>query len=178
MKVITQNEIPHELHEALTTPPRQVIVNYTDAQVNYGFDEKPNFDYCRQHNIDCVDIGRRGGAFVVNKGDIGIGIVVKTLDNSKALDIEEKFVQHLKEKGFNVTQDSNDVLIDGYKVFAWASHYYKEYDALFMSIHFTMSVDVELIQKICTKPMNKVPKGLSDFGLTREDILSFIERTV
>ena len=178
MRIVTQKDLINELHLGLLNPPRLSIVDYTDIQVNYGFDAKPNFDYCQKYNIDCVDIGRRGGAFVVNKGDIGIGIVVKTLDNSKALDIEEKFVQYLKEKGFNVTQDSNDVLIDGYKVFAWASHYYQEYDALFITVHFTMSVNIELIKQICTKPMTKVPKGLPDFGLTREDIFKFIEGVV
>lgn len=178
MKTITQNEIINELYLALISPPRMVVVNYIEPQVNYGFDDKPNFTYCREHNIKCVDIGRRGGTFVVNKGDIGIGIVVKTLDNSKGFEIQDKFIEYLKSKGFNVVLNNNDILIDGYKCFAWSSHYYKEYDALFISMHFTMSVNIDLIKEICTKPMNKVPKGFLDFGITREEILEFIEGVI
>lgn len=178
MKIITQNEVLEELRDGLQKQTKCVIVEYTENQVNYGFDDKPNFDYCEKNNIPCVDIGRRGGTFVVNKGDIGFGYITKGIDNTIGKFIHSKFIEFLKGKGLNVTSNSNDILVDGYKVFGWASNYYKDFGAIYITAHFTLSVDLELIKNVCTKPMNKVPKGLSDFGLTREDILSFIERTV
>lgn len=171
---ITQNEINEEIRKGIETPNRFAIVEYTDLQVNYGFDEKPNFEYCKQNNIPCVDIGRRGGAFVINKGDIGFGCVVRGLDNTIGYLITNKFVEYLVEKGLNAIYDSNDILIDDYKVYGWSSHFYRDNNALFISCHFTMSVDLDLIEKICTKPMSKIPKGLKDYGITKEQILDFI----
>jgi lipoate-protein ligase A len=174
MKIITQNQVLKELEDGLRTQSRCVIVEYTNNQVNYGFDDKPNFEYCRRYDIACVDIGRRGGTFVVNKGDIGFGYITKGLDNTVGNLLYNKFAEYLKSRGLNAETKNNDVLVDGYKVFGWASHYYKEYDAIYITAHFTLTVDVELIKNVCTKPMNKVPRGLTDFGIMREDIIDFL----
>ena len=176
MKTITQNQVLKELEDGLKTQSRCVIVEYTADQVNYGFDAKPNFEYCQKHDIPCVNIGRRGGAFVVNKGDIGFGYIEQGCNNKIGEAIYDRFVQFFLNKGLNATQCSNDVLINGYKVFGWASHYYKDFDAIYITAHFTLSVDVELIKNVCTKEMNKVPKGLNDFGIIKQDVISFLEQ--
>lgn len=176
MKIITENEVLQELADGLKTQSRCVIVKYLQPQVNYGFDDKPNFDYCEKHNIPCANIGRRGGTFVVNKDDIGFGFITKGLDNTIGISIYNGVYEFLKSKGLNVHQKGNDVLVDGYKVFGWASHYYQEYDAIYITAHITLSVNIELIQNICTKPMNKVPKGLNDFGITQKDVIEFLEK--
>lgn len=178
MKIITQNEVLEELRDGLINQSKCVIVEYTSNQVNYGFDAKPNFEYCQAHNIPCVDIGRRGGAFVVNKGDIGFGYITNGLDNTVGELLYNKFAEYLKEKGLNAEAKDNDILIDGYKVFGWASNYYKEYDAIYITCHFTISVDLELIKNVCTKPINKIPKGLSEFGISREEVKEFIIKTL
>lgn len=139
------------------------MVNYTENQVNYGLDDKPDFEYCYKHGINCVDIGRRGGAFVVNKGDVGLGHVTKGLDNTMGDKISSNFLLYLKNKGLDAVSLGNDILVDGYKVFGWASNYYKDYNATFVTMHFTMSVNLDLINSICTKPMKKVQNGLSNF---------------
>lgn len=175
MKVITQNEVLKELKEGLETKSKCVIVSYTDNQVNYGFDAQPNFEYCEKHNIPCVNIGRMGGTFVVNKDDIGFGYITQGIKNEIGIALCDELTNYLKNKGFNVTQESNDILVDGYKVFGWASYYYKNFDAIYITAHITLSVNLELIQNICTKPMNKVPKGLNDFGVTRDEVIQFLE---
>ena len=178
INIINQNEILSELQKGFEKAPRLAIVLYDDNQVNYGFDEKPNFEYCEANNIECVDIGRRGGAFVVNKGDIGVGFVDVGLNNSFGLFLYREFEKYLQNKGLNANAIDNDVLVDNYKVFGWASHFYKEHNAIFISCHFTMSVDIELIKNVCTKPMNKVPRGLSEFCITNEDIMEFILNSI
>ena len=175
MKIITQNEVLYELQDGLKNQSKCVIVEYTENQVNYDFDDTPNFEYCERNNINCVDIGRRGGTFVVNKGDIGFGYISKGLDNTIGELVYNQFANYLKSKGLKVEQVSNDILVDGYKVFGWASNYYKEYDAIYITAHFTLSVNIELIKNICTKPMNKVPRGLSDFGITQADVIAFLQ---
>ena len=134
MNIVNQNEIVNELQAGLKHPNRTALVVYEESQVNYGLDAKPNFEYCKEHNISCVDIGRRGGAFVVNKGDIGLGYVGKGLDNTIGELLYNKFVEYLKSRGLNAVAVDNDILIDGYKVFGWASNYYKEYDAIYITI--------------------------------------------
>jgi hypothetical protein len=178
MRIVTQNDLVYELQAGLKNPDRIALVDYTENQVNYGFDAKPNFEYCNAHNIKCVDIGRRGGAFVINKGDWGIGYVGKGLDNSLGEKVYKSFEKYLQTRGFNAIAVGNDILIDGYKVFGWSSHYYKDYDAIFITMHFTMSVDIDLIKSVCTKPMNKTPKGLKDYGISRNEIKDFILSTM
>ena len=178
MNYVTQNDLVSELQAGLIEQPRTALVDYTERQVNYGFAEKPNFEYCAEHGIPCVDIGRMGGAFVVNKGDIGLGHVAKGFDNTVGYEIYMKFTEYLKNKGLNAEANDNDILIDGYKVFGWASKHYQQQDATFITCHFSMSVDIELINAICTKPMNKIPKGLSDFGVTREEVINFLENYI
>ena len=109
------------------------------------------------------------------KCDIGFGYITKGLDNTVGELVYSKFVEYLKNKGLDVTSNGNDILVDGYKVFGWASNYYKEYNAIYITAHFTLSVDLELIKNICTKTMVKVPKGLNDFGIYKEDIIEFLE---
>lgn len=176
MNYVTQNDLISELQGGLKEQPRTALVDYTDLQVNYGFDEKPNFEYCKEHNIPCVDIGRMGGAFVINKGDVGLGHVAKGFDNTIGFEVYNRFTEYLKSKGLNAVAKDNDILIDGYKVFGWASYHYQKADATFITCHFTISVNVNLIKSICTKPMNKIPKGLSDFGITRKEVIEFLER--
>ena len=116
-----------------------------------------------------------GGTFVVNKGDIGFGYITKGLNNTIGFSLYNEFTKFLQEKGLNAVKQDNDILIDGFKVFGWASYYYKEFDAIYITAHITLSVNLELIQNICTKPMIKTPKGLSEFGITKEDVIEFLE---
>lgn len=178
MNIITEKEIISELKAGLQNPNRTALVLYENTQINYGFDDKPNFEYCKQHNLAFVDIGRRGGAFVVNAGDVGLGHVAKGLNNDFGELLYSAFLKFLLSKGLNAIATENDILINGYKVFGWASHYYKDYDATFITIHFSMSVDLDMIKSVCIKPMHKVPKGLNDFGIYREDIIQLIENVV
>lgn len=176
MNYVTQNDLISELQNGLKHQPRTALVDYTDFQVNYGFAEKPNFEYCKEHNIPCIDMGRMGGTFVINKGDVGLGHVAKGLDNTIGEEIHYQFTEYLKSRGLSAEAKENDILVGGYKVFGWASKHYQQQDATFITCHFTMSVDLDLVNAICTKPMNKIPKGLNDFGITRENIIQFLEK--
>ena len=178
MIIVTQNEINNEIAKGLINPNRFVLVDYSNTQVNYGLGEKPNFDYCDKNNIPCVDIGRRGGAFAINKGDLGFGCAVPTLNNDIGERMTKSLLEFLIDKGLNAEIHENDVLVDGFKVYGWASNYYKEYDVLVVMCHFSISVDLEMIKGACLKTMNKVPKGLSEFGIGREDVSNIIKTTL
>ena len=40
----------------------------------------------------------------------------------------------------------------------------------FYGAHISFSVDLEQIESVCTKPMEKIPAGLNEFGVTREEV--------
>ena len=51
INIVTQNEIVSELQAGLKNPNRTAIVMYEETQVNYGFDAKPNFEYCKEGRV-------------------------------------------------------------------------------------------------------------------------------
>lgn len=69
-------------------------------------------------------------------------------------------------------------MVDGYKCFGFATNYLADYGKLLTTCHFTLSVNIDLIKAICTKPMVKVPKGLADYGITQQEVIEFITKFV
>ena len=88
------------------------------------------------------------------------------------------FVDWLKSKGLNAEYVSNDIVVDGYKVCGMAITRYGriDYTAGFIGIN----TNLDNIKAICKKPMVKVPKGLSEYGITTEEaeqmFLDFCEK--
>ena len=79
----------------------------------------------------------------------------------------------MKEKKINVIIADNDLLIDGkYKCGSYSSRRFN--DILYTAVHISIRADVDMIHSICLKPMNKLPKGLSEFGITTDEIKNFI----
>jgi lipoate-protein ligase A len=77
-------------------------------------------------------------------------------------------VSWLKSKGLNASFVSNDIVVDGYKVCGMCITRYGsiDYTAGFIGIN----TKLEDIKAICRKPMTKVPKGLSEYGIATEEI--------
>jgi hypothetical protein len=78
------------------------------------------------------------------------------------------FVELFKAKGLNAVYEDNDILVDGYKVCGTSGVRFGrvDYTALFIGIN----TNLEDIKTICTKPMVKIPKGLSEYGITIDEI--------
>lgn len=133
---------------------------------------------------DCTKLGYEvsvarynGGVIVGNKGDVAI-IHFQKINNGWYHRFVSCFINWLKEKGLNVFYDGNDILVDGYKVCGMAVVRYGriDYTAGFIS----MNPNMEHIKALCKKPMEKVPKGLRDYGITTEEVeqmfLNFCEQ--
>ena len=83
-----------------------------------------------------------------------------------------KLKNYLTDKGLNCKIAENDLLVDGYKCGSYMS---RNIDGvIYTAIHISINMDVDLIKSICTKPMVKIPKGLSEFGITTDEIKNFI----
>ncbi len=123
--------------------------------------------YCQEHDYTILDTKHTGGVVVVNAGDISV-IHFGDIGN----DWMHRFAKHLiewyQEKGLDATFDGNDVLIDGYKISGLSATPYGNIQ--YSTIHIGINTNLEDIKAICKKPMNKVPKGLSEYGVTTEEI--------
>lgn len=118
-----------------------------------------------------------GGVILTNAGDFEIAHF-GAFDNGWVNRCADSLADWLKEKGLNAEHKDNDVLVDNYKVCGTCVTRYGNID--YTGIHVGINTKLEDVKKICTKPMVKVPKGLSEFGIATEEVkdwfLSFCEK--
>lgn len=107
------------------------------------------------------------------------GVTLICLSNQKPhIDWPVKLAAYLKEKGLNAEYDGgkhNDVTVDGFKVAGFGIVPIPDTDYLYHGIHVSINADADEINRICKKPMKKVPKGLSEYGITREEIIKCLD---
>lgn len=144
---------------------------------NYVFtgyqNNKINNDNLKKYNAVVLNFPNEGGAIVTSAGDFDLGHFSKNINNKFGIQLLEKVKEYLKEKNINVILADNDLLIDGkYKCGSYSSRRFN--DILYTAVHISISADVDMINSICLKPMNKIPKGLSEFGITTDEIKNFI----
>lgn len=122
---------------------------------------------CKAMGYEIYEAYYNGGTIVGNKGDIAFAHFNR-VENGWMDRFVEYFVGWLKDKGLNAAYESNDVLVDGYKVCGVCTTRYGriDYTAGFISIN----ANLDHIKAICRKPMVKVPKGLSEYGVTTEEV--------
>lgn len=163
------------LPELLQSDNRTVLVTSDKIYVLNGVENSLNFDYCGQNNIEILQTRHFGGTIVNFKDDLCVGNYQKRFN-----DFGEKFTDTLNNffisNGLNSCIEGNDILVDGYKVASSMSTNVN--GTLYTAFHITVNCDLELIKKVCTKPMVKVPKALTDFGITKQEIIDFIQKEI
>lgn len=124
-------------------------------------------DICTSMGYEVYEAYYNGGTIIGNKGDIAFAHF-DHIDNGWMKRFVSYFLEWLKSKGLNATYESNDILVDGYKVCGLCVTRYGriDYTAGFISIN----ANLDHIKAICKKPMVKVPKGLSEYGITTEEV--------
>lgn len=124
-------------------------------------------EVCDALGYEVVETYNNASTVVHSKGDILFGHFC-TVDNGWCERFVAYFVGWLKAKGLNAEGVRNDVVVDGYKVCGMAITRYGriDYTAGFIGIN----TNLDHIKAICKKPMVKVPKGLSDYGITTEEV--------
>lgn len=138
---------------------RPVAIVYRKQQV----DE----DVCNLLGYEIVESYNNASTIVSSTGDILVGHFYEP-ENGWYDRFIEQFVKWLKSKGLNAEFVDNDVVVDGYKVCGMAITRYGciDYTAGFIGIN----TNLDHIKAICRKPMVKVPKGLSEWGITTEEV--------
>ena len=132
---------------------------------------------CNAMGYEVYEAYYNGGTIVGNKGDMAFAHFGH-IENGWMMRLVDYILEWLKGKGLDVTYESNDILVDGYKVCGMCTTRYGriDYTAGFISVN----ANLDHIKAICKKPMKKVPKGLSEYGITTEEVeamfLEFCQR--
>lgn len=119
---------------------------------------------------DCKGIypHHQGGTMLVFRDNI----TLFQFTRNPGSDMKPHLVSFLRSKELSAEANNNDVLVDGFKVCGDMARYLPEIGMYFYGTTISINVDVDMINKVCTKKMVKVPKGLSDYGITRADVLN------
>lgn len=122
---------------------------------------------CKELGYEIVESYCNGGTIVNNVGDLLIGHFYQC-ENGWCDRFASYFVDWLKFKGLNAEYTNNDILVDGYKVCGTCITRYGRID--YTSVFIGINTNLDHIKAICRKPMKKVPKGLSEYGITTEEV--------
>ena len=153
---------------------KQECVLYSLIPRNIVYKGKGTIDeqYCLEHGYLVYNSIDFGGGLVATKNDLVL-VVLKNEGWSVGLEIVESIISYLKEKGLNVSLVNNDIIIDEqFKVASYSSVNVGN-NCIYTGVQCTFNPNVEDIKNICKyKPMKKIPKGLSDYGITNEELLN------
>ena len=122
---------------------------------------------CNELGYEIVESFNNAGTIVSNKGDILVGHFAEP-QNGWYDRFISCFLDWLKAKGLNAEFVSNDIVVDGYKVCGMCVTRYGRID--YTGGIISMNTNLDHIKAICKKPMEKVPKGLSEFGVTTKEV--------
>lgn len=124
-------------------------------------------EICKELGYEIVESYNNGGTILAKPGDI-IFSHLEAPENGWLFRFADYFLEWLKARGMNAVLDDNDILVDGYKVCGLCITRYGRID--FSSAILSVNVNLDHIKAICKKPMVKVPKGLSEWGITTEEV--------
>lgn len=150
----------------------------TKSSVFVGTNTNLNKNFCLKNNIELLEFPNEGGVIVVSEGDFDIGFISKDINNNFNYNFATKIKEYLNKKGLDAKFDGNDLILnEKYKCGSFSSR--RLGNMLYSAFHISINVDLQMIKNICTKPMVKIPKGLSSYGISTEEIkilfLNFME---
>lgn len=124
-------------------------------------------DDCAAMGYEVYEAFYNGGTIICNDGDMAFAHF-QHHDNGWMERLADAFIKWLGEQGLNAEFADNDILVDGFKVCGLCVTRYGciDYTAGFIGIN----TNLDHIKAICRKPMKKVPKGLSAYGITSEEV--------
>lgn len=122
---------------------------------------------CDSLGYEIVESYNNAGTIISNEGDVLIGHFAEP-ENGWYNRFITYFIDWLRNKGLNAEFVSNDIVVDGYKVCGMCITRYGRID--YTGGIISVNVNLDHIKAICRKPMKKVPKGLSEYGITTEEI--------
>ena len=177
IRQITNANYYETIKDILQNKRETIIYGIADDYVVLKGNNLINEEYCQKNNLEVYNSSNMGGTIVVSAGDVEFSVF--RFDGWNDNDIySRKMLEYLKTRINNIDIKDNDFLVDDkFKVGSFSSINMGE-NFIYSAFHFSVNVNLEHINNICTKPMNKIPKGLSEFGISGEEIKEFIEKTL
>ena len=168
MKKIRTDEIQAELNIMIMEKREDFIYCIYDSPVVFrSLSNDVNVEYCKGKTI--INTGNMGGTIVSSKGDFGIAIL-KFNGWNVGEDAMLFLLDKLKGKIPSLSFKSNDLLAeDVFKLASYASINVGD-GFIYTIIEISIDPNIEDINNICSKQTNKVPRGLSYYGVTANDI--------
>lgn len=175
MEIIEFKEYINNLADYLTSKEEITVLVYGDkTYVLNGRDNTLNKEYCLENDIDILETKHIGGTIINFKEDICVGNFQNDF-NDFGDKFSEAIFKFLESKNLNVSKNGNDILIDNeYKVCSYSS--VNMNGKLYTAFHISIGMDLGLIKEICVKEMKKIPKGLSDYGITTEEMVDLVKQ--
>ena len=115
-----------------------------------------------------VETNHRGGA-IVGFPD-SVCLVAFYHDGNKPT-WREDLTQFLISKGLNAKKTRNDITVDGFKVSGYSAQYIGKEGLVYATFFVAFNVNLEDINAVCKKKIVKVPKGLDEYGISRQEVL-------
>ncbi len=145
------------------------------TEVIYNENSGCNTEYCDEHGISYYK-GKIDsiGTGVVTKGSLVLTVKRKMVNGGESLSdsFSKALSAYFVNKGLpSVRQDNNDILVDNGKVASGGEIVINGFN--YMGYQISVNQDLDAIKNICTKPMLKIPKALSEFGITTDEMKNF-----
>lgn len=152
-----------------------VLIVLDETEVIYGANGSCNEQWCKENNIPCFHkpLLQGGGCIVGVKGNVFLDVKRKQNGGECLSDVFSKALcEFLEGRGLSsVRTDNNDVLVDGYKVASGCESMINVWQ--YMGYQIAVNQDMNVIEHACNKQMVKVPKGLSEYGITTREVVAF-----
>lgn len=153
----------------------KTYISYNQCTYALQSIESPlNIEYCNMADIKILQTNHLGGTIVLSPGSIGFARLDYDIENKFSTAFRNAIIDFLCSKGLSATYDGNDILINGIYKPIGISKVVLPNGIVYYAAIFSATADRELINKICTKPANKIPAGLVDFGISMSELRNFI----
>lgn len=126
------------------------------------------FMHSDEYNV--VPTYHEGGTLVFFEDQI----VYAVFDVNRPPSNRKKIVDFLRKKGIDAKYAGNDIVCDGYKVCGEMCYQLKDIGYWYYALYISISMDADLVNKASSKPMIKPPRGLSYYGITRQEMLELL----
>lgn len=158
---IGASEFIEKLRNAIQLEQETIFIVEPEQVIAWIGSDDFNKEYCENNQIPFYEVGYSGGTIVSGPEDVAIGLLVKK--RKSLTDYFASIIYSEIKKYFpRANYVKNDILIDGYKVFGMGRK--RIGDMLLATYQITFLSYPEEINSICTKKLEKHPKGLQEFG--------------
>ena len=171
IKIDNKNNLIEEAKKYLSSNVKDSICFYVVTEKKFvalPLKKDYNLNKIKELKYDFEQLNYLGGTIVCEQGDLEIAYY-DTKYNLFKDKFKNYFIKWLLEKGIKAEFKDNDILIDGFKACGISfQSFFKGINVTL--IHIGVNTNLENIKKICNKKMIKIPKGLSEYGITSEEV--------